>query len=79
MAESEVMVTVEVVVAQPPNPEVIVQVSTVVSPTVSPATAELGSLTDEADPVPENVDHVPVSAPETALAARVPEVTLHKF
>ena len=46
---------------------------------VSPVTAEVGLLTDAADPVPEIVDQVPVSAPVAALAARVPEVVLQRF
>ena len=46
---------------------------------VSPVTAEVSLFTLEADPVPETVDHVPVSDAATALAASVPEVALQRF
>jgi hypothetical protein len=79
IAGSTVIVTSLVVGAQPPNPDVIVHLSTVVSPIVSPVTADVSLLTLDAVPVPENVVHVPVSAPATALAARVPDVVLQRF
>ena len=53
--------------------------STVVNPMVSPETAEVGLFTEEADPVPEIVVHVPVSVAAGALAASVPEVVLQRF
>ena len=79
VAESTLMVTSEVVGAHAPNPEVMVHLSTVVKPTVSPVTTELGSFTDEAEPEPETVDQVPVSGTLVELAASVPAVTLHRF
>jgi hypothetical protein len=78
IAGSTLMVTSLVVGAHPPNPEVMVHLSTVVPPTVSPVRAELGSFTLDAVPVPEIVVHVPVSAPAAALAARVPDVVLQR-
>jgi hypothetical protein len=77
--ESTLIVTSEVVGAHPAFAEVIVHRSTVVKPTVSPATAEPGSFNDEAAPEPENVDHVPVSVGLGVLAASVAVVTLHRF
>ena len=65
--------------AHPPNSEVMVHVRTVVNPTVSPVTAELGSFADEAVPEPENVVQVPVSETLTEFAASVPEVTPQRF
>ena len=56
----------------------MVQRSTVVNPTVSPVTAELGSLTEEAAPDPDTFVQVPVSETFTELAANVPEVTLQR-
>lgn len=79
VVESEVIVTSEVVGVHPPNPLVIVHLSMVVPPMVSPVTAEVSLLTLDATPVPEIVVHVPVSVDATTLAARVPEVTLHRF
>ena len=79
VAESTLIVTSENDGPHAPNPEVIVQRSTVVNPTVSPVTAEFGSFTDDAEPVPEKVVQVPVSGTLTELAANVPEVTLHRF
>jgi hypothetical protein len=73
------MVTSEAVGAQPPNPEVMVHLSTVVPPMVSPVTAEVSLLIDAADPVPEIVVQVPVSVDAGVLAASVPEVTLQRF
>jgi hypothetical protein len=78
VVESEVMVTSEVVGAHPPNPAVIVHLSTVVSPTESPVTAEVSEFTEDADPVPDTVDHVPVSEAATALAARTEAVALQR-
>jgi hypothetical protein len=46
---------------------------------VSPVTAEVGSFTLDADPVPETVVHVPVSEPAGLLAAKDAVVVLHKF
>jgi hypothetical protein len=77
--ESEVIVTSEVVGVQPPNPEVMVHLRIVVLPIVSPVTAEPGSFADEADPEPESVAHVPVSATLGVFAASVPEVVLQRF
>jgi hypothetical protein len=79
VVESEVIVTSEKVGAQPENPDVIVHRRTVVPPIVSPVTAEVSLLTDDADPVPDCVVHVPVSEPAAALAASVPEVVLQRF
>ena len=73
------MVTSEVVGVHPPNPEVMVHLRIVVLPMVSPATADPGSFAEEADPVPESVVHVPVSATLVVFAASVPEVVLHRF
>ena len=78
MVGSTLIVTVEEVRAHPPNSEVIVHVSMVVPPIVRPVTAEVSEFRDDADPVPENVDQVPVSETLTEFAARVLEVTLHK-
>jgi hypothetical protein len=78
IAESTFIVTLEAVATHAPNPEEIVHVSTVVKPTVSPVTAELGSFAEDAEPVPENVVQVPVSETLTELAASVPEVTLQR-
>jgi hypothetical protein len=78
MVGSTLIVTVEEVRAHPPNSEVIVHVSMVVPPIVRPVTAEVSEFRDDADPVPENVDQVPVSDNLGVLAANVPEVVLHK-
>ena len=56
---------------QPPNPEIIVHLNTVVPPMVSPVTPEVGLFTEEADPVPETVVHVPVSDPPGVFPASV--------
>lgn len=77
--ESEVMVTSDVVRAQPPNPDMMVHRSTVVSPTVSPVTADVSEFTEDANPVPEVVVHIPVSVLATALAASVDELALQRF
>ena len=77
--ESEFIVTSEVVGPQPPNPEVMVHLRIVVLPIVSPVTDELGSFADEADPEPESVVNVPVSATLGVFAASVPEVVLQRF
>lgn len=77
--ESEVIVTSEVLGAQPPNPEVMVHLSTVVSPTLSPVTADVSEFMEDANPVPEIVDHVPVSVLAAVLAASVVVVALHRF
>jgi hypothetical protein len=77
VAESEVMVTSEVVAAQPPLAEVIVHLSIVVAPIVNPVTPDVVLFTDEANPVPENVDQVPVSVGLGVLDAKVAVVTLH--
>ena len=76
---STFMITSEVVAAHPPDPDVMVHRSTVVPPIVSPVTAEVSLLMLDADPVPEIVDHVPVSNPTAAFAANVPEVVLQRF
>jgi len=76
---STLIITSEVVAAHPPDPDVMVHRRTVVPPIVSPVTVEVSLFTDVADPVPEIVDHVPVSNPTAAFAASVPEVILHRF
>ena len=77
--ESTFIVTSEVVGAQPTFAEVMVHRSTVVPPMVSPAAPDPGLLLLNAAPVPETVDHVPVSVGLGVLAARVAVVTLHRF
>ena len=79
VVESEVIVTSLVVSVHPPLADVIVHLSTVVSPMVSPVTADVSLFTLDADPVPETVVHVPVSEAAAALAANVPEVVLQRF
>ena len=76
---STFIVTSEVVGAQPAFADVIVHRSTVVPPMVSPATPEVGLLALNADPVPETVDHAPVSVGLGVLAAMVAVVILHRF
>ena len=78
VVESTLMVTSLVVAGQPADAEVMVHLSTVVNPTVSPVTAELGSFADDADPEPENVVQVPVSLGLGVFAASVEEVTLQR-
>jgi hypothetical protein len=46
---------------------------------VSPVTADVGLFTEEAEPEPENVVHVPVSLTFTELAANVVVVTPQRF
>jgi hypothetical protein len=53
VVESEVRVTSEKVEAQPPNPEEMVHLRTVVNPIVSPVTPEDGLFIEEADPEPD--------------------------
>ena len=73
------MVTSLMVGAHPPFAEVMVHLSTVVPPIVSPVTAEDGSLILDVNPVPDAVVHVPVSLGLGVLAAMVVVVTLHRF
>ena len=76
---STVIITSEVVAAHPPDPEVIVHLRIVESPTVSPTTSDVSLLMEDAEPVPEIVVHVPVSNATAALAANIPAVVSHRF
>jgi hypothetical protein len=64
--------------AHAPEAEVMVHLNIVVAPMVSPVTPEVALFTEEADPVPETVVHVPVSDPATELPASVAVVILQR-
>jgi hypothetical protein len=79
VVESEVIVTSEVVTAQPPLCVVMVHLSTDVSPTESAVTPEAGLLMSVTIALPEITAQPPESVPVGELAANVAVIRLQRF
>jgi hypothetical protein len=78
VVESTLIITSLIEGAHPPLAEVIIHLRVEEFPILSPVTPDAGSFTDDAAPVPENVDHAPVSVGLGVLAASVAVVMLHR-
>lgn len=79
VAESTVIVTSDVVTAQPPLCVVMVHLNTEVSPIDSPVTPDVGSLISVTIADPDTTDHAPESVPEGVFAASVAVMILQRF